>query len=246
VRRRVQLEPAYLLHQRPFKDSGRILDLLSRDHGRVHLFARGTRGGKSPLGAVLQPFQALIVSWSGSAEGGTLTGAELAEERGPRLPPARLLAGFYLNELLMKLLAEDDAHPELYAHFGAALAELAGEAGEARALRLFEKRLLDALGLGIDYSQVAGGAPVEPNGYYRVLAGRGVVGPLPEGEPGLPGEHLLALAAEFLPTADSVATARHALSGALEAALDGRALASRGVARAVQAAHQRSPRTSSA
>jgi DNA repair protein RecO (recombination protein O) len=243
LRRRVQLEPAFLLHHRPYRDSSRILDLFMRDHGRVHLFARGVRGAGRGLGAVLQPFQALLVSWSGSAEGGTLSAAELdAGSATAALPPERLLAAFYLNELLLRLLPPDDAHPELFESYGTALGELAGGADEARALRLFEKRLLDTLGLGLDYARVAGsGAAVEPDAYYHVRAERGVLGPLPSAEraDALSGADLLALAGETLESPSSVTAARRALKAALESALDGRVLASRDVARAVRAAQQR-------
>ena len=77
-KRRVQLEPAYLLHQRDYRDSSRIIEFFARDHGRVCLFAKGARRPQAALGAVLQPFAPLLISWSGPGDGGTLTGAERA------------------------------------------------------------------------------------------------------------------------------------------------------------------------
>ena len=113
--RRVQLQSAYLLHQRPYSDSSRIVELLTREHGRVTLFARGVRGGGDRSGwrAALQPFNRLLIGWSGSGDGGRLSGAELVGVPA-RLPPGRLLFGFYLDELLLKMLAREDPHPELF------------------------------------------------------------------------------------------------------------------------------------
>ena len=123
--RRVQLEPAYLLYHRPWSDSSRILELMTRNHGRVTLFARGARRSGSSLRGVLQPFVPLLVSWSGRADGGTLVGAEIGGVLRP-LPPAQLMSGFYLNELLLHLLPRDSnvprdivtrVHQSLFGHF---------------------------------------------------------------------------------------------------------------------------------
>src|ERR1700746_1461079 len=100
--RRIALTPGYLLHHRPWRDSGRILELLTREHGRLTVFARGVRGPNAKLAAVLQPFQLLLLSWSGLGEAPQLTGAERAAAAAA-LPQACLLAGFYLNELLLRL-----------------------------------------------------------------------------------------------------------------------------------------------
>ena len=104
--RRVLHEPAWLLHHRPWSDAGRILEFVTRGHGRVTLFARGVRRPESRLRGLLQPFLPLLVSWSGRADGGTLTGAEIAGTW-TALPPDRLMSGFYLNELLLRLLPRE-------------------------------------------------------------------------------------------------------------------------------------------
>src|SRR5580704_4037418 len=100
--RRIELTPAYLLHHRPWRDTSRILEVLTREHGRLTLFARGVRGPQAKLAPVLQPFQPLLLSWSGRGEAPQLIGAERAESCAP-LPAAALLPAFYLNELLLKL-----------------------------------------------------------------------------------------------------------------------------------------------
>jgi len=236
VPRRVLLEPAYLLHQREWRDSSRIVEFYTRDHGRVALFAKGVRRAGSAYAALLQPFVPLLVSWSGSGDGGTLTGAELAGTP-VALAPRCLMSGFYLNELVLKLLERVDPHPEVHEAYALALAALADPAAEQRALRLFEKRLLDALGLGLDYAHLAAdGARVEPDRYYHVDPGRGVAGPAarPDAPGACRGADLLALAGEELGGGAGLATARRLLGAAIAAALDGRELASRRVARAVR------------
>src|SRR5262244_4464385 len=105
--RRVALTPGYLLHHRPWRDTSRILEVLTREHGRLTLFARGVRGPRAKLAAELQPFQLLLLSWSGRGEAPQLTGAERAPDNAP-LPSGSLMAGFYLNELLLKLTHRHD------------------------------------------------------------------------------------------------------------------------------------------
>src|ERR1700757_4320485 len=100
--RRIELTLGYLLHHRPWRDTSRILEVLTREYGRLTLFARAVRGPGAKLAPVLQLFQPLLPSWSGRGESPTLTGAERAEHCAP-LPPASLLPAFYLNELLIRL-----------------------------------------------------------------------------------------------------------------------------------------------
>jgi DNA repair protein RecO (recombination protein O) len=149
--RKVEHTRAYLLHQRPWGDNGRIFELFSRDHGRLSVFAHGVRGSNARLAGVLRPFLPLLVSWAGRGESPRLTGAEIdaaAAGRGP-LPQARLMSGWYLSELVMSLTVRHDPQPELYDHYGAAIEDLRAAPSLPRTLRLFEKRLLDVLGYGI-------------------------------------------------------------------------------------------------
>jgi DNA repair protein RecO (recombination protein O) len=236
VARRVLLAPAYLLHQRDWRDSSRIVELFTRDHGRVALFAKGVRRPGSAYAALLQPFVPLLVSWSGSGDGGTLIGAELAGSP-VAVAPQCLMSGFYMNELVLKLLERVDPHADVHEAYALSLAALADPAAEHRALRLFEKRLLEALGLGIDYAHLAAdGAGLEPDRYYHVDPERGITGRAarPDAPTAYRGAELLALAGEQLADGASLASARRLLGAALAAALDGRELASRKVARAVR------------
>lgn len=198
--RRVQLQPAYLLHRRPFRDSSQLLEVLTLDHGRLSLVARGVsrrrRGGA--LGALLQPFRPLLLSFSGRGEMGTLTGAEAA---GSYLPLAgdRLYSALYLNELLSRVLHRHEAHPALFSDYGLALEALGDGAALEPVLRRFELQLLDALGYAVDITTDAeSGAPLEAGRDYTVDPELGLL-PLPAGasteRSRLAGSDLLAIAA---------------------------------------------------
>lgn len=233
--RRIELEPAFLLHQRAWRDSSRIVEFFSRDHGRIALFAKGVRRSGSGLVALLQPFVPLLVSWSGNADGGTLIGADLATTP-VALPAPRLMSGFYLNELLLKLLAREDPHPDVFEAYGLALDGLRTLDDERRTLRVFEKRLLEATGFGLDYAhELATGERVEAGRDYHVDPGHGVRGLAAHRDaPGTyAGADLLSLAAEDLRSESAQGAARRLLGAVIDAALDGRELSSRRVARAV-------------
>lgn len=196
---RVQLQPAWLLHSRPYRDSSLLLDVLTAHHGRLGLVARGihrrSRGG-SP-GALLQAFRPLLLSFSGR---GDLMQLSTVEAPGAvlGLSGARLFSGLYLNELLVRLLQRHDPCPELFAYYGATLEALAGAEAIAPHLRRFESLLLETLGYqlqpGIDTST---GDEVLPEGWYRFDTECGLR-PASVAEPGSEplylGRHLLAMA----------------------------------------------------
>jgi DNA repair protein RecO (recombination protein O) len=231
--RRIELTPGYLLHHRPWRDTSRILEVLTREHGRLTLFARGVRSPGARLGAVLQPFQPLLLSWSGRGEAPLLTGVERAAYVGS-LPPRCLLAAFYLNELLLRLTTRHDPLPELYDHYHETLARLRSGAPPAPSLRLFEKRLLQLLGYGLDLATEAHtGRPLEPGGYYHFRPGEGLVRARERERHSLPARSLLALEHGSLGDARALADARRVLRAALEACLEGRPLATRAVAKAM-------------
>ena len=248
--RRVELAPAYLLHHRPWRDTSRILDLFSRDHGRLALFARGVRGPKSKLASLLQPFQPLLLSWSGHGDPGQLTRAEPGLEAGLEaltpLPPAALMSGWYLNELLLKLTTRLDPQPGLYAAYEAALAALRAGAPLSPTLRRFELQLLEQLGYGLDAQHEArSGRPVEPGSYYHFHPALGFVALSSEpGPEALAGSSVLALAAGRFEEARALEDARRVLRAALDHLLEGRELRTRAVARAVARRPRRSGRDS--
>ena len=230
--RRIELTPGYLLHHRPWRDTSRILEVYTREHGRMTLFARGVRGPTAKLAAVLQPFQPLLLSFSGRGEAPALTGAERAHECAA-LPAPCLLAAFYMNELLLKLTTRHDPLPELFDHYHATLGQLRGGAPLEPALRLFEKRLLEILGYGLDLTHEQSGEPLKPRGCYHFRPGAGLSAADP-GSPGaLRGQSLLALAAGQLESAPVLEDARRVLKAALAGCLEGRPLATREVAKAL-------------
>jgi DNA repair protein RecO (recombination protein O) len=232
--RRVQLQPAYVLHHRPYRDTSRILELFTRDHGRASVFARGARGGRNQsatLTSVLQPFNRVLVSWTGRGEAGQLTAAEF-DGAFAVMPPEQLVNGYYVNELLLKLFARHDGHAEVFALYSATIDALKASIEPIRALRIFEKRLLDALGYGLvlDTDAVTQ-APVDADRMYHYRLEQGAVRALDVAEGSLvfAGSSLLSLAREELATATALADARRLLRAALDRCLDGRELKSRQV-----------------
>src|SRR5687768_3867386 len=139
---------AFVLHRRPWEDSGSVFELFTASHGRLSVFARGVRGPHARLAGVLQPFVPLLVSWAGRGEAPRLTGAETdhATAIAEPLPAERLMSAWYCSELVLSLTARHDPQPELFACYREALAGLRRAATQEKVLRQFEKRLLDLLG----------------------------------------------------------------------------------------------------
>jgi DNA repair protein RecO (recombination protein O) len=148
---RIEHAAAYVLHQHPWGDRGRIFELFAREHGRISAFAHGVRGPQAKLAGVLQPFAPVLVSWAGRGESPRLTGAEpdLQQSLPTSLPPARLMSAYYLSELILALTLRHDPQPQLFDHYAAALAGLRHAESPQGVLRMFEKRLLDVLGYGL-------------------------------------------------------------------------------------------------
>ncbi len=170
---RIAGQPAFVLHSYPHKETSLIIDLFTREHGRVALVAKGAKRPHSKLRGVLQTFQPLSTGWTGKSELRILTDAEWV---GGMLPLEKnsLLCGFYLNELLLKLLARDDAHPVLFDHYVAALNQLAHDEPAPIVLRKFELALLKETGVAADLTRCAGTRePVRPDGRYVVDPERG-------------------------------------------------------------------------
>ena len=145
-------QPAFVLHSYPYKETSLIIDLFTRDFGRVALIAKGAKRPHSQLRGVLQTFQPLSSSWVGKSELRTLTEAEWVGGMLP-LEKTALLCGFYLNELLVKLLARDDAHPRLFDHYVATLNQLAHNEPAPIVLRKFERALLKETGVAADLTR---------------------------------------------------------------------------------------------
>ncbi len=231
MRTRIEFEPAYLLTQRPYGETSQLLEIFAANHGRVGLVARGARGPRSKLRGILQLFSPLLLSWSESGELGTLRAAE-ADGAAVTLSGERVFHGWYINELLLKLTTRHDPHPQLYRDYGAALARLPGEAGEA-ALRVFEKRLLAEIGYALPLTPA-----LEPRRRYHFDPEQGVRPSVGEDADSFAGASLIALAEERLETRQALLDARKLLRAALRRQLGGRELETPRLLRAARAASE--------
>ncbi len=227
------LASAYVLHQYAYRDTSRIVEVMTRDHGRLTLFARGANGPKSTLRGVLRPFQRMLVSWSGKGEACQLVSAEID---GPltNLAPERLMSGFYLNELLLKLTERCDPHPEIFLSYARCIQALCAGEIEEPALRRFEKRLLNDLGYGLELARTGDGIPVERDAYYRFALESGAQPCVAEAPGAVYGQSLADLQAESFGDARSLRDAKRVLRAAIDTCLDGRSLKSREVALALR------------
>lgn len=230
---RALLTPAYVLHHHDWRETSRVVEIFSRDHGRLGAVARGARRAQSPWRALLQPFRPLLLSWTGGGELVTLIGAE-ADGGAEPFPGPALLSAYYMNELLLRLLPRHDAQPGLFRQYADALERLRRTA--APALRVFEKQLLSALGYGLMLERdVASDEPLQPDAVYSYELERGPVRVVSAGSAGLqiPGAALAALAREDLDQPEQLQQTRELLQVALERLLGTRPLRTRTVARAL-------------
>ena len=156
--RRVQQQAAFVLHHRPFRDSSQILDVLSREHGKLAVVARGSRGARSRLKGVLRPFMPLSLSGVIKSDLGTLTGAEV--NGAPlRLTGEALLSGYYINELVLHFLHRHDPQPEVFDIYAQSVEALATSGAEiAAVLRQFEIALLRHSGYALNLEHESGTA----------------------------------------------------------------------------------------
>ena len=174
-RNKHQDELAFVLHSYAFRETSLILEVFSRSHGRLAIVARGARRPKSSLRGVLMNFQPLQLSWFGKGEMRTLHSAEWQGGQ-PYLQGTALMCGFYLNELLLNLLARDDPHQQLFDYYRATLYRLAHEVDHAATLRCFEKHLLQELGYALVLDREAGsGKAIQAELCYRYVVERGAL-----------------------------------------------------------------------
>jgi len=195
---RIQLEPAYVLHSRSFRETSLIVESFTRDHGRVALVARGAKSPKSRWRNVLQPFRPLLISWNQKTELGTLTAADQVATP-PALQGQALYCGLYLNELQIRLLHRGDPHPEVFERYRHILTKLAADMPPQPLLRLFEKHLLEATGYALLLDrEYPGGSDIKPGNWYRYQPDRGPIRCSGPGEGRLSGDALLAMHTEQL------------------------------------------------
>jgi DNA repair protein RecO (recombination protein O) len=234
MRRRAELEPGFVLHAYPYKETSLIVEVFSRRFGRVGLLARGARRPRSAMRGVLLAFHPLRLSWSASAELGTLISAEWGGGQAT-LAGIGLMCGFYINELLLRLLPRDDPHEALFDAYGATLARLAS--GEARAaaqaaiLRGFERRLLAELGYApVLDRDAANGAGIAPGKWYDYEPERGPVETRRvDGDSVVSGRTLLDMAADNYENTRTREEARRLMRTLIAERLGGQSLHTRAV-----------------
>lgn len=232
---RVALQPAYVLHSRPYRDSSAIIEVLTAEQGRISLVGKGarrrSRGGSQA--ALLQPFTPLLLSFSGRSELRNLTHVEAAGAA-LTLRGERLYSGLYLNELLVRLLHRHDPHPLLFAIYGESLRALAGQEAVDPVLRRFELGLLQDLGYGFPLDAEGDtGEGLREEGWYHFDPELGLVGSagaVPD-RPAFLGRDLLRMArGDF--EGDARAAAKRLMREALAVHLGGASLKSRELFRA--------------
>ncbi len=227
---RVDHQPAFVLHTYAWRETSLIVEVFSRDFGRMALVARGAKRPTSQHRGLLMPFSPLAVSWSGRSDLKSLVRAEWQGGLAP-LRGEGLLAAFYLNELLVRLLPRADAHPALFASYVQALATLAAhDGGGEPALRCFELELLRDMGVAPSFQVCGDGEPVQPGQWYRIDLQLGLQRSFDPADPDrLAGRTVLALAARDLSDPSVLAAAQTVLRRLIGYHLDGRPLNARRV-----------------
>ena len=223
---RITGQPAYVLHARAWRETSLLVEVFSRDFGRVGLVARGVRGARARLPrSLLEPLQPLSLDWAGRGELATLAAVEAAGVPRPFRGEA-LLSAMYVNELLVRLTARNDPHPWLFDRYRELLEELSGTASLAWSLRCFERDLLAAVGYALQLEVGAdGGEPIEAGASYDYLPESGAVAAAdrPDGVR-VRGSALLALASGECPDAQDMASLKRLMRN-----LIGRQVGSRGL-----------------
>lgn len=235
---RVDGEAAYVLHTRPYKETSQIIEVFSHRYGRLGLLARGARRPKAAVRGLLNAFQPLRIGWSGRGELPVLTAAEFA---GPAtvFRGERLLGGFYMNELLMKLLQRNDPYPGLFVLYTQTMGSLGEEAELEPELRRFEIGLLRELGYGLilDHEALTG-APLAVDARYEYQLERGPVPCVTSAAacagPVLTGRELRQIADGEFSSAATLRQARRLLRFALNHYLGDRGLQTRRIASAMR------------
>lgn len=248
VRQRIEQQPAWVLHAQPWRETSLIVELFSRDHGRVAVVAKGARRPASQLRGLLMAFQPLRVDWSGGGEVKTLARAEW--QGGQRLLGGRaLLCGFYLNELVLRLTAREDPHPGVYDSYCTAVGALGSGAAASPVLRRFELALLRDLGYEASLYPPEGSAPIAAGDCYRYLVEHGLQridaapGAVEEASAEsahedarvlLSGQTLIDIAADDFSRGETLTQSRQLLRVLIQHTLGGQTLQSRRIFRELQ------------
>lgn len=226
---KVEPHPCFILHQRPYRETSSLLDIFSRDHGRVSLIAKGARRGGSRFSGLLNLYWRLLVGWQGKSELMTLTAVEPDGANNTLINKA-LIAGFYLNELIMRMLHQHESHPELFVAYDKTISTLADKGTEQSAIRLFEKHLLQSLGYGLILDHDTGsGMDIDPDSeyYYRSDYGPSLQKPSHSNYIKISGKTLCDINEELFTSEKTLIESKKIMRFVLNRHLNGRPLASR-------------------
>ncbi|PCJ37201.1 MAG: DNA repair protein RecO [Cellvibrionales bacterium] len=224
-------EKSYVLHTRSYRESSQLIDLFSRDYGRLRAVAKGARGKRKLGGQQLQAFTPLSLSWRGKGDLKNLTSVE-ALGNSAALHGEKLYIGLYLNELLVRLLPEYVPHEYLFDRYSDLIAQLALNTDPEPLLRRFELRLLEEIGYGFDLTtELAGNRPIVAGEAYHFRSDQGFIRAdsfSGQGkESSFEGECLLAMAEDDFQSVEVRRCAKRLLRSALQAQLGERPLLSR-------------------
>lgn len=222
-------EVAYILHRRTYRESSLLIDFFSMKSGRFTAIARGAQRPKSPLRACLQLFQPLMISYYGHGEIVTLKQAEI-QETFPPIAPHRLAWGFYINELLFRLIERYETYPLIFEEYDQLIKKMAHHMIEEIDLRYFEKKLLDELGYGLQLTHdIEQNTLIKADNYYQfnLQQGPSKTALFKENSNTFLGQYLLDLHYQTIGSDDSLLAAKRLLRMAIQQLLDKRPLKSR-------------------
>ena len=224
---RINLQSAFVLHTRPYRDTSLLVELFTRSHGRISAIARGARGPRSRNKGYLQPFYPILASWSGRSELVTLGSIEPSGSPFHFMGKS-LISALYVNELTMHLLHRHEEHPELFMAYEQVLSGIQQEK-ILSSLRRYEKQLITSIGYGFEWHITADtGEVIEPGMYYSLDPNRGILA-VSAGSKAQTflGEHLLAIQADDFNKPEVLHSAKHLLRIAINHLLGGKSINSR-------------------
>ena len=230
---KVERQPAFVLHTRPYRETSLVVEAITRDYGRMALVAKGVRRPRSAMRGVLMGFQPLEMTWSGKGEVVTLHNAEWQGGQ-PLLQGRALLCGYYINELLINLLPREDAHEQLFEHYSTTLQALSSSETHDAAffsavLRRFEKQLLGELGYGLMLVHDTNGQPIisDCRYLYEMESGPRVIADSSASAGTISGQTLLDMDAESFDNPITLVESKQLMRSLMAFYLNGRQLHSR-------------------
>ncbi|WP_421865635.1 DNA repair protein RecO [Motiliproteus sp.] len=223
---RFERQSGYVLHSRPYRETSALVDYFSQQQGLIRAVVKGVRGSRSKQRILTQPFQLMELNWRGRAELKTLLSGEPMGAVS-LLQGRALWCGLYLNELTLRLIPQADPLPKLFAYYQLALERLNDPQQQEPVLRIYERQLLQQLGLGIDFDYCLSGQPIQAESAYHLDPHQGFIRS-PQIEPGsYRGHELLAIARDDFQNEEIRRSAKRLMRSLLAVHLGDRPLRSR-------------------